>query len=140
MLKRRRHNRTGFARVIAILALVAIAARALVPAGYMVGPSERGQLVSIVLCSGHAAVLDLRAGRLIEPGQTPADKQNGPDRASDAPCVFAAAAQLATPEAAPEAPAPLFVVVAQDYQMRAITPGRGLAAPPPWATGPPLTV
>ena len=130
--------RTGFAQVIAALAFIAIAMRAVVPAGYMVGLAEQGQLVSIELCSGHAATLDLESGRLVEPGQTPDDKQHGSDRTSDAPCVFAAVAHLSAPEAQPEAQAPL-LVAAQDYQALAIVPSRGLAAPPPWATGPPLT-
>ncbi len=137
MLRGLRHGRTGFSQVLAALAFFAIAVRALIPTGYMVGPAEDGRILPIVLCSGHEAFLDLTTGQLVE-GGAPAD-DDGQSKQTSAPCVFAASAHFATPEATAE-PA-----LAQDYADEApviwsvSVPGRGLAAPPPWATGPPLT-
>lgn len=130
MLRGLRHGYTGFAQVLAVLAFIAIAVRAFVPAGYMVGSVGPSQQVAIYLCSGHEAVLDLSKG------QTP-QRQDGSDQ--NAPCVFAAAAHFATPVAFFETPAPLARESTAHYQVAAIAPGRGLAAPPPWATGPPLS-
>ena len=130
MLRGLRHGYTGLAQVLAVLAFIAIAVRAVVPAGYMVGSDGQSQQVTIYLCSGHEAVLDLSKG------QTP-QRQDGSDQS--APCVFAAAAHFAPPVAFVEAPAPSAYGSTAHYQVAAIAPGRGLAAPPPWATGPPLS-
>lgn len=137
MLRGLRHSRTGFSQVLAALAFIAIAVRALIPSGYMVGPAERGQLVSIVLCSGHEAFLDLSTGQLVQ-GSAPAE-DDGQSKQTSAPCVFAVSAHFATPEAA-AAPALAQTYAGEAPLIRPVrVPGRGLAAPPPWATGPPLT-
>jgi hypothetical protein len=84
--------------------------------------------MTVVVCTGHGPetiTLDL------------GDKQQKQDSKSDAPCVFAAAAHLASPERAPiAAPLALAFVVAPAVAVH-VQPGRGLAAPPPWSTGPP---
>ncbi|MDX2274332.1 MAG: hypothetical protein NW206_02690 [Hyphomonadaceae bacterium] len=137
MLRGLRHGRTGFSQVLAALAFIAIAVRALVPAGYMVGPVEDGRILPIVLCSGHEAFLDLSSGQLVEDGAPVED--DGQSNQTNAPCVFAVSAHFATPDAKVE------VSLSQVYADEAPVirpvgvPGRGLAAPPPWATGPPLT-
>ena len=137
MLRGLRHGRTGFSQVLAALAFIAIAVRALIPSGYMVGSADDGRILPIVLCSGHEAFLDLSTGQLVEDGAPVED--DGRSKRTSAPCVFAVSVHFATPEAAVE-PA-----LAQDYSedapdIRPVSvPGRGLAAPPPWATGPPLT-
>jgi hypothetical protein len=137
MLRGLRHGRTGFSQVLAALAFIAIAVPALIPSGYMVGPANDGRILPIVLCSGHEAFLDLTTGQLVEGGAPIED--DGRSQQTNAPCVFAVSAHFATPEAAGE------FVVAQLYVEQApvtrpvSVPGRGLAAPPPWATGPPLT-
>lgn len=132
-------SRAGFTQVFAVLAFVAIAMRALIPAGYMVSSADDGRFVSIVLCSGHQAVLDLDSGHLVDQGQTPGDEGRSGKNA-DLPCVFAAAAHLSTPEASLAAPAPLPAYAERTHEPMIVAPGRGLAAPPPWATGPPLTL
>lgn len=110
---------------------MAMAMRALVPAGYMLSPSVHGSSI-IVLCSGHAMAS--------MPGMDHGGKPDHSSSHRDAPCAFSAVAHLATPETPPSIvtaftlaadapPAPLYV-----------TPGRGLAAPPPWATGPPTAI
>lgn len=137
MLRGLRHGRTGFSQVLAALAFIAIAVRALIPTGYMVGPAEDGRILPIVLCSGHEAFLDLSTGQLVE-GGAPAD-DDGQSKQTSAPCVFAVSAHLATPQAAGElALAQVYVDEAPAIRPVSV-PGSGLAAPPPWATGPPLT-
>ncbi|MDZ4689688.1 hypothetical protein [Terricaulis sp.] len=137
MLRGLRHGRTGFSQVLAALAFIAIAVRALVPSGYMVGPSDDGRILPIVLCSGHEAFLDLTTGQLVEGGAPAQD--DGQSKQTSAPCVFAVSAHFATPEATAD------LALAQVYADEApvvrlvSAPGSGLAAPPPWATGPPLT-
>ncbi len=123
--------------------LIAIAVRALVPAGYMLGPAqEPGRFLTVTLCSMYGAVetvLDQKTGEYLPAGQTaPADDQQ--QSHSDTPCVFATAAPLAVPEQAP-VPAQLFAIEATPVLAALdVAPGRGLAAPPPWSTGPPRTV
>ncbi|MEQ1488996.1 MAG: hypothetical protein ABL932_00445 [Terricaulis sp.] len=137
MLRGLRHGRTGFSQVLAALAFIAIAVRALIPTGYMVGPAEDGRILPIVLCSGHEAFLDLSTGQLVD-GGAPAD-DDGLSKQTSVPCVFAVSAHFATPEATGEsALAQVYADVAPAIRPVSV-PGRGLAAPPPWATGPPLT-
>lgn len=130
MLRGLRHGYTGFAQVLAVLAFIAIAVRAVVPAGYMVGSVGQSQQVAIYLCSGHEAVLDLSKG------QTP-QRQDGSDQS--APCVFAVTAHFAPLDETPQL-APAFDLIDEaPTAIAPVSPGRGLAAPPPWSTGPPLT-
>lgn len=132
-----RHRQSGLSRTLAALALLAMVVRALIPAGYMVAPAGQGRSVAVTLCSAHGAqtlFLDLDTGDF-------APKKSGvPSKTAggDAPCVFAMASALAepgTPAALPAAlpTGPTFVPTSVWT-----SPGRGLAAPPPWATGPPI--
>ncbi|MGE0828364.1 MAG: hypothetical protein AB7O04_03315 [Hyphomonadaceae bacterium] len=118
--------------MFATLALVAMAVRAFVPAGFMSAVERQANFpLPIVLCTGHA----------VEAGAVPSEKGDRPEHAGKqdhAPCVFAAAAALAAPEQGPAAHAPALRVAAPPYAVAAVRPGRGLAAPPPWPTGPPL--
>jgi len=130
--------RAGLAQVLAALAIAAIAVRALIPAGYMLAPVNDGRHIAIVLCSGHEAVLDINTGKLIDSAQPPG-RDDRSDQSGDAPCVFAATTALAAPEFGAVLSAPLMRSALRVDARAAIAPGRGLAAPPPWATGPPLT-
>lgn len=138
-----RHCRSDFAQALSALALLAIAVRALVPAGYMLAPAQDGRFIAVQLCSEHGAseaVIDLNTGRLVDPDDIPAD--NAPEKApgADAPCVFATAAALGLAEPPPALPV-AFSVTAEGHPLFFSTaPGRGLAAPPPWSTGPPSTL
>jgi hypothetical protein len=136
-----RHRRSGFARALAAFALLAMAMRALLPAGYMVAPAHDGRLVAITLCSGHGPVdafIDLNTGAVLDGGEAP---DEGPENAPgpDAPCVFATLAQLSAPETE-GAPAVVarWTLAVQPPRIEQAS-ARGLAAPPPWATGPPAT-
>jgi hypothetical protein len=107
---------------VLLMALVAMSLRAAMPAGYMLSDSN-GQVV-VSLCNGGSMTLDL--------GKT----EHGKQTHHDAPCPYAAAAHAAAP------PTDAIAIALQSAAIVAATPrdvrpGRGLAAPPPPATGPP---
>lgn len=125
-------------KAFAALALLALLVRAIVPAGFMVAPTK-GDLLTITLCSGHGAVealLDLDTGAIVKKGQQKPEKP----AASDAPCAFAVAAALSPPEAPFSLAVCHMPAVRAPVRLASATPGRGLAAPPPWSTGPPTSV
>jgi hypothetical protein len=111
------------------LAVLALVARIVVPAGFM--PAQTAGGVALVICTGHGPLA-------IDGPQDP--KAPKPGSRSDAPCAFAAA-----PSAAP--PPPVVTVLAEPYAISVdpgrrgpvadLIPGRGLAAPPPPSQGPP---
>ena len=117
------------------LMLLACALLLKLPAGWMPEASARG--VAIGWCNAVSADAAAEGQALFEAAlaKKPAPKHKS---SSDQACPFAAAAQPMTaadplPMLAPvAAPAPVF-----GAPLAAI-PGRGLAAPPPLATGPPL--
>jgi hypothetical protein len=130
----------GFAQALAALALLAMAARALVPAGYMFAPARGGDFISVALCSGHGAVealIDLSTGAVVDGRAVPDDQ---PASNAGAPCVFASAAPLAAPETPAMRAIALRTLDAEPIASVPAAPGRGLAAPPPWPTGPPSTL
>jgi hypothetical protein len=119
-------------------ALIAMAIRAAVPVGFMLAP-DHDRWVVMTLCSGSGPMqmaLNLDTGEHRD-GSAPTDGEKG-GAAHHAPCVFAAATNLAPPD-------PLFEVAHRPATIADSAPalsgsvaiGRGLAAPPPWATGPP---
>lgn len=122
-------------RIALWLVACALLFRVLVPAGWM--PIADANGLTLGWCSGvrHAVPAEARAllDQALPKSETPRH-QPSPDQ----PCAFAAAAQtvaatdpmpaIRAPEAA--APAPFLPL--------ALIPGRGLAAPPPRSTGPPL--
>lgn len=116
-----------FSGALAALALLAMAVRALTPAGYMLAPGEiDGRFVAVTMCTGHGPVATDERNR-----ETPKKQDNA------APCVFAAAgAALApTPDTPIETPRFASQEIAP-HATQALGVGR-MAAPPPWATGPP---
>jgi hypothetical protein len=125
-------------QAFAALALLAMIVRAILPAGYMLAPARQGELLAITLCSGHGpveALIDLNTGALVEHQKKAPEKS----AASDAPCVFAAVPALAAPEAPFTLAVRFIAISAAPSRLAEVAPGRGLAAPPPWATGPPAT-
>lgn len=140
MLRGLRYGRTGFARALAAFALLAIAVRAFLPAGFMLAPAQDGRFVSVVLCSGHTQtqmVMDLETGAILDADAVPAGKSSDHRSQTDAPCAFAMAAHLAPPETARALDVALAAHALEAERPFAVLPGRGLAAPPPWSTGPP---
>ena len=59
-------SNSGLSRALAALALLAMAVRALVPAGYMLAPEQNGRTSIVTLCTGHGlvdVVVDHGAGK-----------------------------------------------------------------------------
>jgi len=124
------------------LALVAMLVRAIVPVGFMIAQPHAGNGFAIALCSGHGPAqlaVDLRTGAIVAADKSTSGKHQK-DAKPDAPCVFAAAAHVAPPVLEIGVPAPARPVGAAFAAILSVSPGRGLAAPPPWPTGPPSNV
>ena len=115
------------------LLLTILLLRAFVPAGYMIGTAASGT-PALVLCPGvearpvHKMVM---RGHAHAPSHDPATHR-------DSPCPFAALAAPALPPAPPLF-APPRAIPAEAALAPSLGAGsaRGLAAPPPPATGPP---
>ena len=129
-----------------LLALIgaAILVRALVPAGWM--PAHTADGFAIELCAGLTPggdPRDVRAARdLLTTALTGAAQQGGghddhPDPGDPPPCTFAGLTPFAPPAAAAPT-APLAAAIPALPFALAAAVGRGLPAPPPPATGPPL--
>ena len=140
MLRILRNRRTGFAQALAAFALLAMAFRALLPAGYMLAPSPDGGVTAVAFCIEHHAiepVFDAGGGKSnIDERDDVGQPEDKPHHAA-APCVFSAIAAVQTPDHDLSVPIGLI-------KDRSVEPARvhfadvqGLAAPPPWATGPP---
>jgi hypothetical protein len=115
----------GLIRTILLLcAMAAMGLRAAAAPGYMLS-GDTGR-VAITLCNGAAATLDL------------GKSDHGKPARGEAPCVFAAIAHASAPPTAASLPLinAAFVTTAAAAPARV---GRGLAAPPPPSTGPPLS-
>lgn len=137
-----RSRRGLVATLLLALALIASVARGVLPTGYMVNAGLQPGEIAIVLCADHGrapAALDLATG-----GLRPLDERPRPESrttAADLPCVFAASALAAPPETGPSIATPAMAPGwTRGSRVRAIAVGRGLAAPPPPATGPPVSV
>jgi hypothetical protein len=128
-----------------LLALIgaALLLRAFVPAGWM--PVRSADGFAIELCSGLTAggdPRDVRAAReLLDAalaGAAQDDEHEDQPGPSGQLCLFAGLAHAAPPPAPVDsvAPAPPAELIASFAHVAAV--GRGLSAPPPPATGPPL--
>ena len=143
------HNSAERRSLLAVLMLLALLMRAVIPTGFM--PTATATGVVIQLCSdsiGKTVLIDLNAtdaqrkplpnGQANDPADGPTDGQRS---ANDSPCLFAAgAAHLLLPTIYPAVLAPVFHAATT----RAIAaPDSGwlplLAAPPPPVRGPPLS-
>jgi hypothetical protein len=115
-----------------LLALFALTFKAMLPPGYMLAPV--GDQLVMTLCSVDGPV-DITID---------APTQHAPDDSKakhDAPCVFAMAAALSTPEPTPALPAPRVAnVMRNEARVAESVEALALAAPPPWATGPPASI
>lgn len=120
------------------LAMFACVLRGFVPQGYMVQSGARPGEVVIAFCSEHGngqAAFDLETGAVRPLGDADDDEPNE----STSPCVFAQAAVAAPPLTAAAVSAPIgAIVAAHDGRVASVAIGRGLAAPPPPARGPPI--
>ncbi|HUO12451.1 MAG TPA: DUF2946 family protein [Caulobacteraceae bacterium] len=118
-------------RAIAALAFLALVFAILVPPGFMPTSEASGPGFAIVICTGHGPLqLDPSSDHKAPPGKSKAGTA----------CPFAA---NVTPPVLPDIafgarPAAFGVVTLAAVSHQA--PGRGLAAPPPPATGPPSLI
>ena len=89
-------------RLFSFLALIAIALRAVTPAGYMVGVDETTGLVKMEICHGGLGMsfasywLDPDSGEMVEDSQSPQDHSGQTD-----PCPYASLTMLDLPNDAP---------------------------------------
>jgi len=108
------------------MALAAVMVRAFIPTGYMIAPSQG---LHLVICTGHGPAVS----RI--DGEAPSKAPQKPDQ----PCVFAGchsacSVDILLPVAQPAA---WFAVVTVLHSLD-LSPGRGLAAPPPPSHAPPV--
>lgn len=137
MLRGLGFHRTGFAQALAAFALLALLVRALVPTAYMVAPSQDGRFITVTLCSAHNAastLLDLATGELVDRDPTPQERSSAD---ADSVCPFATCAALSPPEQPPGLRSAFCIAPAATARTTDVAFRPGLAAPPPWATGPP---
>jgi hypothetical protein len=130
------HRWTNARAVFMTLAALAVALKVLIPVGFMTAPEQRNGLpFALVLCTGQGAMV-------VAPGERLDHQKGGSDeKPADAPCAFAAlgVAMGAPPADLAVAPVEFVAYAAQPQPARLVhlAPGRGLAAPPLPARGPP---
>jgi hypothetical protein len=113
--------------------VLALALKVLIPAGFMVARGDAGLPVPLVICTaqGTTTIDGRRIGHDGDPSKPMADDQV---------CAFAGhAGGAAAPE--PQASATItliaYTAAAEPFATSGVAPGRGLAAPPLPARGPP---
>lgn len=136
-MNRRPLPRRTIARAVFLTcAALAVALKVLIPAGYMAAAEPRNALpFALVLCTGDGA-------KVVAPGAALDHRDDDPAKApSDAPCPFAALAANGAPPPSIAAAAPVefvaYAAAVRPKPTRGLAPGRGLAAPPLPARGPP---
>jgi hypothetical protein len=128
-------GRTWTRGVFLALAILALALKVMVPAGFMTQAEPRNGLpFALVLCTGQGPLV-VQPGDALDPhDKSPADKPG-----HDAPCPFASHGATAPPPSTLAVAKVEFVAYRPMALARAVdpVPGRGLAAPPLPARGPP---
>ncbi|MGE3303054.1 MAG: DUF2946 family protein [Hyphomonadaceae bacterium] len=120
-----------------LLAVIALALRVAVPAGFMLANDGHHRL-TVTLCSSMGpveAVLDLATGKLVAPDHAP--KPGGGEK-NKAPCAFAALNAPAAGAQGVSIAAPHGAAVLAPRTPRAERPSLQPAGPPLPARGPPL--
>ncbi len=117
-----------------LLALFALTFKALLPPGYMLTPEQNR--IAVTLCTINGAF------DMVMPSNGGAPDEHGGehDDRGAAPCVFAAVGAINVPSPAPAPAGPAVVAAAPDWPPVLTRPSYDLAAPPPWPTGPPLSI
>ena len=124
------------------LTVLAMAMRVVIPSGYMVASSEAAHgLPQMVICTGQGAMVVAvdAEGHLVKTSLKPASKPSHQDKdRPDHPCAFSATSAAAQSANLALSLAPVrFRQSVPQPLASAQRPGLGLAAPPPWTTGPP---
>jgi hypothetical protein len=127
--------RTSHRRWLLAFVVLALAARMLVPSGWM--PSFADGRTTITLCTGAGMV----EAWVDEDGAIHKEKPTG-SSTHDQPCAFAGLGAVAdTPNVPALAqPAILAVAASRPFDATNVAVGLGLAAPPPPAIGPPTLI
>jgi hypothetical protein len=114
-----------------LLALFALSFKALLPPGFMLDTG--GARIAITLCSGAAAIYDIKTGDIQHPGDPePVDNSSGQH------CGFALATAPALAETTAEpAPAFAYAIDAASAPLRALLGQHDATGPPLPARGPP---
>ena len=141
-------NHRCLSSLASLFALTAVLLRVLLPAGFMMAPSGNALAgaIPIVLCTGKGNVEAWLGadGTIID--QTEASTDQRPDHApgddgKHGDCVFAHAATAIAPGSIATVVQPVSHYQERpSEQVRDLVPGRGLAAPPPPATAPPILI
>lgn len=130
----------AFARRVGVLRLALLSAlllRALLPPGFMLADTAQ-QGVKVVLCSAHG-LIEVTVDPVTNEVRTEPAEQNKKSDKADPPCAFSAIAKLAPPPAN-STYMPRLVSAPHAAPSFDVRPGRGLSAPPPPQTGPPLHI
>lgn len=120
------HNRA----LAGLLVALALFVRAMVPAGYM--PGGAGRQIQVAICADASGMAQTVAIPLDDAG-----KQAAEHPAKHSACAFAGMAALDAPIAALDAPLLPQPATPAPLAALAVNIGQGLAAPPPYQTGPP---
>lgn len=118
-------------RIALGLLALALAVRVLVPAGWMPAASAQGFAITLCSVSGAETVWVDRDGKL---------HKQAPKTSGDQHCAFAGLAAPLTGSDTPVLTAPFAHEDRAAIQSLPASPGQGLAAPPPPATGPPAYI
>ncbi len=117
----------------AALVFLALVVQLMFPAGFMAASAAEGHGVPIVICSAE--------GRIVTDWDTLSGHKSKVPAKPMAACAFAGHATASAPPAPPAIPAAIaFQAEVQAEKPYTVCPGRGLAAPPPPAIGPPISV
>lgn len=127
---------------LSAITLLALLVRALIPAGYMIAEADTGsgRYLTLKVCDGHQGaptLVNLDTGEQVSLDSLPKKLKSD---SSKTPCVFAAPAAAIEPVAVAEPVRFATEVDADVAIVRDLRPGRGIAAPPPPATGPPSLI
>lgn len=118
-----------------VLATLAIALKIMIPAGFMPSADQGAGLpFALVLCTSDGVkVVD-------QLPTSPQTDEHGGKSAHDAPCPFAVQGAATPPPALGAVAEAQRIAYAEPLTplARVVFPGRGLAAPPPLPTGPPV--
>jgi hypothetical protein len=134
-----RRARTSWALALTVLAM---AMRIMIPGGYMVAGSDAVQgLPQVVICTGQGAItvqVDAE-GQVVKTSLKPTSEPSHSDKdRPDPPCAFSATSAAAKTDSHSLPLALVRISHSSPLPLASVQrPGLGLAAPPPWTTGPP---
>jgi hypothetical protein len=118
-----------------LLAFFALTFKAVLPTGFMLAPSHE-RTITVTLCTSHGAV-EVEMPQARKSGGAPSDTQQN----DASPCVCAAGGAFSAPLVAAAFDAPRLAQVLDTTARTGFNaPARSLAAPPPWPTGPPISI